>query len=357
MSDRDRLYIYQNYVDQYGIKRKNIDEDFKEKKDTYVWQPRRACYDDWILCVWVQRYTRMKFEIGLFLAEDHTKFVKGAGVMAGLVFCLSDAYHKIGKMEIIFKGKRKNSNLESGYEPDIPVSIRNLSKSLGVELSCEDRITDSEGQLLYVRLTGLSENVSEFLKDKIRACFIIQRGIWSKEQIEILVQESVNPEKILNGGLPAEMRLFYLHDLLILRQLIMGERVMTYLSIKGLITKIQWIFSRVLCCTSDKKIKLRDIVFKKNEKIYIYLIPRCQDGYNFHLLNDISHLRKKILVAVTYDAKWVNKSTEESVTNLIARKKIKVFPIVDTLAEIDEEIQKRLKQSISTKRALQERAE
>ena len=63
-----------------------------DQQSEYHWVGRRYCEDDFILCVWLYRIRRRVYEVGLFAAEDHVRFVRGAGIMGGLVFILSDAY-------------------------------------------------------------------------------------------------------------------------------------------------------------------------------------------------------------------------------------------------------------------------
>jgi len=82
---RDKFPQLQQYVDLNG------------------WQVRGFAQEDWILNIRACRIVgRKRFEVGLFLAEDHEKFVRHSGTMAGLVFLLSEAYKKVGRMELHF---------------------------------------------------------------------------------------------------------------------------------------------------------------------------------------------------------------------------------------------------------------
>src|SRR5262245_4493442 len=85
MSDINRLSLCEKYF------------------DSERWAVRRFCQEDWVLNVRVQRVVdRRHFKIALFLAEDHEKYVRDAGVMGGLILALSEAYDKTGSMRIQF---------------------------------------------------------------------------------------------------------------------------------------------------------------------------------------------------------------------------------------------------------------
>lgn len=149
-----------------------------------TWQFRRFCQDDWILNLRVHRTLgRNRFEVALFLAEDHELFVKGSGVLGGLVFSLSEAYHKTGTMRIHFVGP------PVGFERQIPPSVRDAASELGVTLKKKSVITDGEGRRLYARITGLSANTVDRLTERgidlVKACFTIHRGIWTKDQVTL----------------------------------------------------------------------------------------------------------------------------------------------------------------------------
>src|SRR4051794_36823234 len=92
------------------------------------WQVCRFAQEDWVLNVRVQRIKDRRLEIALFLAEDHEKYVKDAGVMAGVICSLSDAYFRLGKMAIYFVGPPE------GYERDVPESIRRVAHDHDVTL-------------------------------------------------------------------------------------------------------------------------------------------------------------------------------------------------------------------------------
>lgn len=47
-----------------------------------------------------------------------------------------------------------------------------------------------------------------------RACYVVNHGVWSKEQLEMIVLGSENPESILSGQSSPEQRHLYHHDLL-----------------------------------------------------------------------------------------------------------------------------------------------
>jgi len=94
-SDRDRFGLWLRYV---KIRSET------DARNPRAWRPMRFAQQDWVLSAWVYRSTRQRYDISLFLTEDHTRFVRDSGTMAGLVFNLSEAYDKTGGMEIRFVG-------------------------------------------------------------------------------------------------------------------------------------------------------------------------------------------------------------------------------------------------------------
>lgn len=330
-----------------------------------VWQVRRFCQEDWVFHIRVYRYTRTRYEIALFLAEDHWKWKKDTGVMGGLVFALSEAYHRTGKMEIHFIG------LPDGHEPVVPESIRRVAAALGVTISPNrTMITDAEGRKLYARLTGLCAETEKTLTHRgislARACFVVNRGIWSPEQVEFLAREAYAAERLFDGGIAPENRLCYQHDVLVLRIALVAERVKTLIeSSAGSAAAVHTTWSST---TTQDYIVGRDVTvptvdgsefhIQNNEPITVGLTPRDSEGYADHTATDlhtIARLPRQALLAVTQDFSWMPRRTYRRTVRRAARCGVGIVPIVDTLAEVDEEVVRRLAQAASTKRPVPER--
>ena len=137
MSDVERFPIYEEYVRLYGTSRADgghAKRTGRGRAKSRRWLPRRCCYQDWILSAYVSRWSRTQYDVALFLAEDHTLLEQDSGVKGGLMFLLSDAYHHTGRMELTFVGPINGArpSVRTGYESDIPTSIKELGRKLGI---------------------------------------------------------------------------------------------------------------------------------------------------------------------------------------------------------------------------------
>ncbi|GEM_PF-2862714 len=362
-SDRERLPIFFDYIKQY-------EAESSRKDKGNLWIPRRCAQQDWVLSVWVYRIFNAKFEIALFLAEDCLLFVKDGGIVAALMYCLSDAYFHTGKMEIHFCGKAQNPTLKTGYEPVVPQSIVRVARTLGVFIQeGSNVIPDSQGRDLYVKITGFSQELLELLQshniDLVRTCFIVNRRVWTCEQVELFVHYSHEPKGLLRGGINPELFLLYQHDLLLLRFALLAERFKTLLEKSdvsdSLVIESTWLdMNKQLCSTSEplsiETAFRKPLTIPHNTSFNVVYIPRDLDEYHFFIKSDFANFDDEVLtlLVVTKDFDWVSKEARDFARSTSEGRTI---GIVDTLGELDEEIQKRLYQSLSTRRSPPERPE
>lgn len=359
--DKERLPIYFEYIDHY--------ESEKDRKNSAkVWIPRRCAQQDWVLSVWVYRIFHRKFEIALFLAEDCLLFVKDGGVIAALMYCLSDAYFHTGKMELYFCGKENTPTLATGYEPKIPNSIARVAQKFGVSFQNQTFISDAEGRELYIQITGLSRTLQKVLKEKnidiVRTAFIINRRVWTYDQVQLFAQYSYNPNSILQDGVNPEHFLLYQHDLILLRFALMSERLHTLITkasqSDGFVINTEWIEMNKQSISVNESVSLslydgNILEIPKDTRFFVAYIPREMDEYNLFYKRDFSCLGSNdpALYIVTKDFDWTLQSVQQHILNTGNS----VMGIVDTLGELDEEIQKRLEQASSSRRSPPERAE
>lgn len=308
---------------------------------------------------------RTRLEVALFLAEDHEQFVKDAGVMGGLIFLLSEAYQKIGTMELHFVGPPE------GHEPKIPESIRRVAASHGVVLRGRTRIADAEGRELYARLTGLSAATVERARrrgiDTARACFVVQRRIWSREQVEYFFSYSIIPERIFDGGVAAEARLSYVHDLLIMRIALLAERTQTLfeMSFGGETPTfvMKWTSESTMECVCGAPLRLaQDALLDSGPvdhpaevPLTVHLWPRGVEEYSRELPRDVQSVTRPgaaALVITTRDCSGLSADVRK---HLQLSDAPPIAMIVDTLSDLDQEIEQRLSRATSTRRPLPER--
>ena len=303
---------------------------------------------------------RRRFELGFFLAEDHEKFVRGSSARGALLFTLSDAYFNIGQMELHFVGPPE------GYEPTIPTSIRAIAEELRVPIASNDSISNEEGRTLYARLTGFSERTTAVLTsgaqqvDLVRACFVVQRGIWSVEQVEFFAREAYNPARLLEGGVAPENRLSFAHDLLVLRIAIAWERAKLVLEVLSggqdhAIQPMTWTDS-VATFKTSKDLEVRTLgaatKLAAGSIVSVLLLPRPREGFIAFSKGDLAAVKRcrPEFVAVTRDF-------PTDTAHAFEKRGAKVLVLLDTLADLDKDVYRRLAQSVSTARPLPERPE
>lgn len=331
------------------------------------WQDRRFCQEDWLLNIRVQRVVaRRRFEIALFLAEDHERYVRGAGVIGGLVFALSEAFEKTGNMEVHFVGPPE------GGEPEVPVSIRNVAKEqFGLELPRGNRITDELGRKLYARITGLSEKATEAIRsrgiDLVKACFVIHRGLWTKDQVELIVWKAYAPERVLGGGVHAEHRLQYMHDMLLLRAALLSERLQTLCTVVygtvDQVVNMEWldqgaVLLRLLQPVTLPAVADIDLTIPAKTPLTATLIARDATGYEVHGDDDVQGAALPTALrtlVVTRDFEWIRAPIRKRLLARAKKAMLSIVIVTDTLGELDSEIELRLSQVASTKQGAQER--
>lgn len=340
--------------------------------DSYIdspeWHVRRFCQEDWLLHVRVYRIrNRQRYEIALFLAEDHWKFEKDSGVLGGLVFALSEAYHQVGRMEMYFVGP------PYGDEPEIPHSIRRVAADrYGIVFQKPTKISDAEGRKLYERITGFREEVLILLGERgishERACFVVQRAIWSREQVEFLARHGRCPDRIFRGGAPAECRLSYQADLVLLRIALMAERVRVMLETDAQQSEadvhMEWtgipsVSYRPPCDAVLQVFSGVTLELAGQQSASALLAPRDAIGYMWHGLEDLPSSAPPpsppTLVFVTKDIFHIPLSVRETLLAAADERNVAIVPIVDTLADLDTEIDRRLARAASTERTMPER--
>lgn len=197
----------------------------------HVWRPYRYCIQDVLFGVTVVRHKRDAncLEVDVFLTADIPEYGPLAGARALTHFLLSEAYKCGGTMEIRFRGE-----VEGGH---IPRELAELAASLGVALAERDRLAPAEAKALYAALTGFPPTLRAALEaleaagriKMARACYVVNHGVWTREQVELLVLGSERPDSILAGEALPQQRHLYYHDLLHARAAVMTgmlERVL-----------------------------------------------------------------------------------------------------------------------------------
>ncbi len=229
--------IFKSYWHNQGFKNLQQHVNLYQKKFEYDhsaggklprntdWRPYRYCIQDVVFGTTVVRHHQEGncLEVDVFLTADIPEYGPLAGARALTAFILSEAYKCGGTMELRF-----TNNVEGGQ---IPNEIRELALQYGVHFKQKTGrvIEPSDSKALYVAMTGLSRELENHIKrlevnEKLklaRACYVIHHGIWTREQVEMIVLGSDDPDDVLSGDVSAEHQHLYYNNLLHARAAVM----------------------------------------------------------------------------------------------------------------------------------------
>jgi len=190
----------------------------------HVWRPYRFCVQDVLLGATVVQHVKGDnfLNVDVFMTEEVPPYEPDSGVKGLTLFLLCEAYKCGGTMEIRF-----TENVEGGR---IPRKIQELAERLQLpipEKSLSDRrLTPRDSRTLFAALTPFSPEafarISELNLSIERACYVVQKGIWSLQEAETILLSAVNPDRLFSGGAPTEQRLLYGQDILYGRTTILG---------------------------------------------------------------------------------------------------------------------------------------
>lgn len=190
------------------------------------WRPYRFCIQDVLFGTTVVRHGREHncLEIDVFLTANIPEYDELAGAQALACFLLSEAYKCGGTMELRF-----TREVEGGR---VPSELEALAGRYGVPFAeaAQGRVTAAEAKAFYARLTGFSPALQEQLAaleqvgaiKMTRACYAVHNGIWSREQVEMIVLGCQRPDSVLAGLAQPHQRQLYQHDLLQARATLLG---------------------------------------------------------------------------------------------------------------------------------------
>ena len=193
---------------------------------SHLWRPYRFCVQDVVLGITVLRHDRRhnRAEVDVFLTARIPEYEAESGCRALALIILSDAYKSGGSMEVRF-----TERVEGGR---VPRELCDLAAGIGVDLAHVDEggITPKEAKLLYLALTGLGPVV----RDKVVAleqegeisaasvCYAVHHGVWTPQELEIVLFGSRFPESILRGSAPPEAWALFHYDLFQGRTALLG---------------------------------------------------------------------------------------------------------------------------------------
>jgi hypothetical protein len=188
------------------------------------WRPYRYCIQDVVFGITVVRHLQEAncLQVDVFLTAEIPEYDPLAGAVALTSFLLSEAYKCGGTMEIRF-------TREVGQ---VPQELQALAGRYDIDFKQAEngRIEANEAKALYAALTEFSPELQTRINEleqagkvkMARACYVVHHGVWTKEQVEMIVLGSENPDSILGGQTQPHQRHLYYHDLLHTRAALLG---------------------------------------------------------------------------------------------------------------------------------------
>jgi hypothetical protein len=193
---------------------------------SHVWRPMKLCSRGKVLGLAVIRHDRFTgvLEADVCLTDNPSHLEAYAGSMAMIASLLCDAFKWGGKMEIHFTGNVFNGT--------VPPFIQEFAREKGIELSCVEQgaILPSEARALFLEVTEFSSLAKAKLialhKEKKvtveRVCFMVQSGVYTREEIESLLLSHPHPETAILCTYRPEVWLLYRLDLHYIRMAVLG---------------------------------------------------------------------------------------------------------------------------------------
>ena len=235
---RDKsLLRLENLVNKFASSHKYSHAKGGVLPSNHEWRPYRYCIQDVLFGSVVVKHDREynRLKVDVFLTADIPEYDPLAPTQALVTFLLSEAYKCGGSMEIQF-----TKDVEGG---PIPHKILKLAAKMGLEFDKAEQglISAQEAKALYSAITGFSEEFRERLYNMevdnlikmVRACYVVHHGVWTREQVEMIVLGSERPDRILSGASQSNQRHTYQHDLLHARAAVMGGMFDRALSLRN----------------------------------------------------------------------------------------------------------------------------
>lgn len=182
------------------------------------WRPYRYCIQDVLFGATVVCHLREAncLQVDVFLTAKIPEYGPLAGALALTSFLLSEAYKCGGTMEIRF-----TNNVEDGQ---VPQELQSLAHQYEIVFSQASvgKILPGEAKALYAALTDFSPSLQQKINElehigrmkMARACYVVNHGVWTKEQVEMIVLGSERPDSVLGGLTQPRQWHLYQHDLI-----------------------------------------------------------------------------------------------------------------------------------------------
>jgi hypothetical protein len=259
-----------------------------------------------LLVAWAARCTnnRAPFEVGLVHGNVSAYFSESVVVRTAVLAMLVQAYRLRASMEIHFAGPRsgqEDATVHTGFEPEIPESVREFASEFGVEFANKSKITDREGKELFVRMTLSPDEVEKIKKAKMNplvVAFIVNRGTWTDNEFYAILNYCGEPRHVFDGDLPAIIGVPLEAVRRVLRSAQLAERLINDLQMELGDTQhgqdsiqFRWLSERTIEVTSfysfEKKVLFGDALkIEANKPFIVGLYCGMKEDINFEFTFD-----------------------------------------------------------------------
>jgi len=317
-----------------------------------------------MIAAWAARCRKrgLVYEVALFLAEDHWSLVEDSGVLTGTMMMLAHAYCLTGTMRVVFRGAEPGSKAtpQTGYEPKIPKSIRHFANKYDIAFMGEAEISDNEGRKLFLKITGFSDFIlkrfSETKIDPVTTAFLIHRGVWKREEVELILKYCISPNALLSGQLVPDNMLRWQADMTTLRRGILARRAKSLfaLALDGDedLVSYNWINEKTTEFTFKSKFTFNPLIgmsitIQPEQVLTVIPIAREYIEYELCLKYDLRlrDIPSPIVIVVTYDFELLQTEARKKAKQLASQNKIAICQINDTTGALDLEICSALQKS------------
>jgi hypothetical protein len=229
------------HVNEFALKHQYEHAKGGKLPRNHDWRPYRFCIQDVLFAATVVHHLREAncLQVDVFLTAEIPEYGPFAGAIALTTFLLSEAYKCGGTMEIRF-----TKNVEEGQ---VPQELQDLARQYEIIFSQANsgKILPNEAKALFAALTDFPPSLQQKINGleqkglvkMARACYVVNHGVWSKEQIEMIVLGSEQPDSVLSGRSQPHQRHLYFHDLLQARAALLGGMLDRILSQRQRVSK------------------------------------------------------------------------------------------------------------------------
>ncbi|MDE5109402.1 MAG: hypothetical protein O4808_20890, partial [Trichodesmium sp. St17_bin3_1_1] len=215
----------------------------------------------------------------------------------------------------------------------------------------------------------IRETIREKKIDLVHISFLVNRGVWTHEQVELLTRYSQELNCIFNGRMSRESFIIYQHNLLLLRFGLMAEYFKNtlngYNGMRRDSLEIKWFDINKQEYFTTHALEITTIfqgnyTIPKNTKFQVIYLCHNQENYESFVDRDFQVFTSENLTifVVTRDFDWISRTTTNFVRDFVNKNtKVFIVKILNIQGEMNREVHERLSRTSNSHKYLSERPE